>query len=432
MTKSDLVYSIEKFIPMSLVEQYRKSKRALYWWRQRNAYQKEVKRLTKIDRPLNVLFLVLYPSVWKYDSVYRLMELDKRFNPHILVCPVVDNTDGRMIERMNQCFEYFKSKGYKVTEAYNEEANSYVAVESMQPDILFYASQWDQHYDVRYRSKILFKYLKCYVNYSYKNNPFEWSIASAFQGYMWMYFSECEDNKELALSFNKKEFQNIHVVGYPMYDEVQDTIATGKDWKIQDKKLKRIIWAPHHSIEGHDGLIKLSTFLLYSDTMLQLAEKYKDQAQFVFKPHPQLRAVLYEHPDWGKERTDAYYAKWENGENTAFVNGAYIDLFKSSDAMIHDCHSFTVEYLYVNKPVMFLANYDREGQSNKVGKKAFDCHYHALSAEDIEAFVRDVVIGGKDTKREIRNEFYNSVLVPPHGKSVAENIVDEIIKALKL
>ena len=100
--------------------------------------------------------------------------------------------------------------------------------------------------------------------------------------------------------------------------------------------------------------------------------------------------------------------------------------------MIHDCHSFTVEYLYVNKPVMFLANYDREGQSNKVGKKAFDCHYHGLSGENIEAFIREVVIGGKDTKREIRDEFYQSILVPPHGKSVAENIVSEISKALNI
>lgn len=432
MTKSDLVHNIEKFIPKPLVELYRKSKRSLYWWRQRNAYHKEVKRLTNIDRPLNVLFLVLYPSVWKYDSVYRLMVTDKRFNPHILVCPVVDNADGRMLERLNNCYSYFKSKGYDVIKAYDEETNEYVAVESLNPDILFYASQWDGHYDKRYQSKTLFKYLKCYVNYSYKNNPFEWSIASAFQGYMWMYFSECEDNRELALSFNKKEFQNIHVVGYPMYDEVQDTIATGKDWKIQDKKRKRIIWAPHHSIEGHDGLIKLSTFLLYCDTMLQLAEKYKNQAQFIFKPHPQLRGILYEHPNWGKERTDAYYKLWENGENTAFVNGAYIDLFKSSDAMIHDCHSFTVEYLYVNKPVMFLANYDREGQCNKVGKKAFDCHYHGLSADDIESFVRDVVLGGKDTKQEIRNEFYQNILVPPNGKSVAENIIDEISKALNI
>ena len=432
MSRSAIIHNVESCIPEKILSFYRKSKRFLIWKIQNCVYKKEVKRLSGTLEPIQVWFLVLYPSVWKYDSLYRLMEKDVRFSPHIMVCPVVDGHDNRMIETMNKCYDYFISKGYDVIKAFDENLSKYVEVNSLKPDILFYASQWDGHYDKRYRSSSLFKYLKCYVNYSYKNNPYEWSIASQFQGKMWMYFSECEDNKELALSFNPREFKNIHVVGYPMYDEIQETTALGKEWKIKDKKLKRIIWAPHHSIEGHDGLIKLSTFLSYYKTMQQLAQKYKTTVQFVFKPHPQLRSVLYQHPDWGKERTDEYYDFWENSENTSYVNGAYVDLFKSSDAMIHDCHSFTVEYLYVNKPVMFLANYDRPGQSNKVGMKAFNAHYHGMNEEDIENFIKNVVIDSNDTMKSIRNEFYQSVLVPPYGKTVAENILYEITKVLKI
>lgn len=402
------------------------------WMKQQSYYKAEVNRLKGTKKPMNVVFMVLYSSVWKYDSVYRLMEKDPRFNPLILVCPIADYGKQHMIENLRPTYEMFKSRGYNVRCAYDEESDTFVDIESLKPDLLMYSFQWSSHVDARYNVFTLQKYLKCYVNYSFKNNPFEWSIASPVQGLMWMYFSECEDNKQLALSFNKREFQNIHVVGYPIYDEVSSTTATGKDWKIKGKTLKRIIWAPHHSIDGNDTLIKMSTFLLFANDMLELKDKYKDRVQFAFKPHPQLKPQLYRHKDWGKNRTDAYYKAWEEGENSALVSGNYIDLFKSSDAMIHDCGSFIVEYLYIDKPVMFMTNYDRSSQSNAVGKKAFNAHYHGSSREDIISFIDDVVIGGKDTMAEKRHQFYNDILVPPNGKSVAENIINEITTALNI
>lgn len=401
------------------------------WLKQQSAYKAEVRRLTGIKEPLNVVFMVLYSSVWKYDSVYKLMDRDTRFNPVILVCPIADYGKEHMIENYRLAVEMFKKKGYNVLASYNEETGKFIDVKDLKPDLLMYAFQWSSHVDKRYNVYTLRKYLKCYVNYSFKNNPFEWSIASQVQGLMWMYFSECNENKKLAQSFNHLEFQNIHVVGYPIYDEVLALTPSGKDWKKQDKKYKRIIWAPHHSIE-EGGDIRLSTFLLYADDMLEFKEKYKDQVLFAFKPHPQLRPTLYRHKDWGKECTDAYYKKWETGENSSFVAGEYIDLFKSSDGMIHDSHSFTVEYLYVDKPVMFMTNYDRESQCNVVGKKAFNAHYHGTSREDIISFIENVIIDGKDTMLEQRHQFYQDILVPPNGKSVAENIISEISTALKM
>lgn len=429
--KEKLLQLLQKYLP-SVYAKRIAYKRKQVWSAQQKAYALEVNRLKRTKGPLNVVFMVLYSAVWKYDSVYKLMEKDSRFRPLILVCPVADCGREHMVENFRPTVEMFKKKGYNVISAYDESTDTFVDVESLHPDILMYAFQWSSHVDARYNVYSLQKYLKCYVNYSFKNNPFEWSIASKEQGLMWMYFSECEDNKKLAQSFNQREFQNIHVVGYPIYDEVQETEAIGKDWKIKDRKLKRIIWAPHHSIEGRDSLIKLSTFLLFAEAMLEFKEKYKDKVQFAFKPHPQLRYALYRHKDWGKERTDAYYKEWKEGENSSFVAGEYIDLFKSSDGMIHDSHSFTVEYLYVDKPVMFMTNYDRESQCNAVGKRAFAAHYHGTSREDIQSFIEDVIIGGKDTMSAKRHQFYQDILVPPNGKSVAENIINEITTALEI
>ena len=429
--KEKIIHVLQNYFP-PIYAKLLSIKRKQAWEAQQKAYALEVARLKGTKEPLNVVFMVLYSAVWKYDSVYKLMEKDPRFKPLILVCPVADYGKEHMVENFRPTVEMFKKKGYNVMSAYDETTDTFVNIDDLKPDLLMYAFQWSSHVDPRYNVYTLQKYLKCYVNYSFKNNPFEWSIASREQGIMWMYFSECEDNKKLAQSFNQHEFQNIHVVGYPIYDEVQETEAVGKDWKIKDNSLKRIIWAPHHSIEGSDKAIKLSTFLLFADDMLELKNTYKDKVQFAFKPHPQLKPALYKHKDWGKERTDAYYKEWEEGENSSFVAGEYIDLFKSSDGMIHDSHSFTVEYLYVDKPVMFMTNYDRESQCNAVGKRAFAAHYHGTSREDIQSFIEDVVICGKDTMSDKRHQFYQEILVPPNGKSVAENIINEITTALEI
>ena len=437
MNKSDIVYFIERFLPKKFIDWHRenKARKTPYyhqWHEQKEIYKREVQRLSSLERPYNVVFLVLYASVWKYDSLYRLMEKDIRFNPLILVCPVIDRDKEHMTENLHLAYETLKNKGYNVRCAYDEQNDSYINIPDLHPDILFFAYQYATHTDARYSERALKDYLKCYVNYSYKNNPNVWSIASPFHGLMWQYYSECEDNKRFVQAVSAWEFNNIHVVGYPMYDEFLQTNEIGADWKIQDQhKLKRIVWAPHHTIDGNDMHLKLSTFLIFADVMLDLAKKYKDSCQFVFKPHPQLRPALNNHPQWGKKKTDAYFNEWKIGENTNYVNGDYVDLFKSSDALIHDCHSFTVEYLYTQKPVLFLSNYDREIQCNEVGKKAFACHYKGETIDDITDFIDNVVLRGRDTMTNVRAEFYNNILVPPHGLTVAENIINEIMTAIE-
>lgn len=410
-----------------------KKKSVEEWKKQWAEYDTEATRLKGTDKPIKVLFLVLYSSVWKYESVYKLMQKDSRFRPQILVCPVADYGKEHMLEHFKPTYEMFKKRGFDVICAYDEKTKQYINISDIKPDILFYSFQWQNHVDKRYNINSLHKYLKCYVNYSYKNVPFEWSIASRPQQMMWMYFSECEENRKLAMSFHPREFKkNIHVVGYPMYDELKDLKETGYQWKINDKTHKKIIWAPHHTIPGDDSIIKFSTFLIFAKDMLDFAAEYKNSIEIAFKPHPQLRPALYKHKDWGKEKTDNYYNIWKEGDNTTLITAEYADLFKSSDAMIHDCGSFIIEYLYVNKPVMFLTNYNRKKQCNEVGKKALDCHYQGTTRNDIETFIKHVVLEGYDSMKEKRTSFYNKTLIPPNNKTAAENIISEISKALQI
>ena len=430
MTKSELVHRIEAYIPDCILMVYRKTKRYCNWKYQQRANDKALKNIRNEERPLRVVFIIKDSAEWKYDSVYHLMAKDKSFEPMILVCPLIYYyTEQQATEIFEHTSSYFVYRGYNVIKACENIYDESINMETLYPDIIFYSSHWTGYMHPKYNVKSLRRYLKCYVNYGFSNTAGEWGYASAFHGLLLRYFAECDDIRKIAQEAQPREMQNIVVTGYPTFDEYMESTGNEQLWKNVSSKFKRIIWAPHHSIEGHCGLLKFSTFLEVADAMLELAEKYKEKVQFAFKPHPMLLQALYDHPNWGKEKADAYYKNWEEGENTALVTGAYIDLFKSSDAMIHDCGSFIVEYLYTQKPVMYLGG-NREEQSNIVGKKAYAYHYHGTTIKDVEHFIAEVVLKGNDSMAPQRKQFYNVVLLPPNDCSVAENIVNEIKKVL--
>lgn len=429
MLSSKYVYAVERLFPEKVVEEYRKVKRQYKEKKRKVVYNRVVRRVKRENHPVNVIFFALDSNTWKYDSLFQIMLKDPMFSPLVLVVPQVNKGKEFMVEQLKHGCKYYESKGYPTVCSYNEETDSYIEAFSLHPDIIFFSNPYnglvDERYNIRHYEN---KCLTCYVNYTFCSVPYQWQCASDFHQRVWRHYVECKDNLEQVKKYYPGD--NCVVTGYPTADLFASTHETGKDWKLKDEKLKKVIWAPHHTIEGQPGWIQFSTFLLYYDIMIRIAEEYKGVAQFVFKPHPLLLPALYEHPDWGKKRTDEYYEKWANGENTTFVNGEYIDLFKSSDAMIHDCGSFIIEYMYVKKPVMFLDSYDRQAQSNEVAKKAYSCHYIGKKEKDICEFIEKVVIEGKDVYEEKRNLFYDEFLLPPNGKAVADNMVDDIKEAL--
>jgi hypothetical protein len=102
--------------------------------------------------------------------------------------------------------------------------------------------------------------------------------------------------------------------------------------------------------------------------------------------------------------------------------------------MVHDSGSFVIDYLYFNKPVMFISRDVSliKREVSKLSQMAYDEHYIGKDQNDIQRFVEEVVLAGNDTKREERTEFLQKTLLPGNGKSVAENTYEEIIRSLGL
>ena len=99
--------------------------------------------------------------------------------------------------------------------------------------------------------------------------------------------------------------------------------------------------------------------------------------------------------------------------------------------MIHDCASFTVEYLYAQKPVLFQIRDEKvKDEFNTFGQMCLDQHYLAYSIEETEKFIREVVIEGKDPKKESREQFYKQYLYPKDGVMPSQKIYDILVKTL--
>jgi hypothetical protein len=392
---------------------------------QREKHAEALMQLRKKKGKINVLFFVINASCWKFDTVYQKMSKRKRYNPVILVCPQCDRGEEHKQEQQRNCFEFFKQKGYNVINSFDSATGNYIDAHSLSPDIIFYTNPYEGLIDDRYYISKFSDVLTCYANYAFMNNDEKWSASLPLHKSVWKYFCEYDLTRHYNKVGTKLYYDNRVVVGYPMYDRFVDKSYVGSDWKQQDTSKKRIIYAPHHTIEK-DGWIHYSTFLTTGEIMAELRDKYKDKVQFVFKPHPLLKAKLYNAEGWGREKTDAYYEAWANAENSSFVDNDYVDLFKSSDALIHDCGSFIVEYLYVQKPVMHLNNGKIKEELNPEAMEAYQAHYLMDKTEDIEKFITEVVIKGRDTKREAREAVYKKMLIPPHHRLVADNILYEI------
>jgi hypothetical protein len=387
-------------------------------------HKNALKRLREKGK-IKVAFFIFKESVWKFEVLYQLMKNDNRFEPIIVICPYIDYGEDTMRCNMNQAYNYFKTKDYNVVKTLNEKSGEWLNVKRIiKPDIIFFSAPWyitKSEYLIENYKKIL----TCYV-------PYTFVISYLYQGYfnqymqnfVWKFFVETQIHKRLAQQYAQNKGVNTIVSGYPGMDNLLAENYHSVDvWKIKDKKVKRIIWSPHHTIRGLGDTLDYSNFLLYSDFMFELTQKYQGKIQIAFKPHPSLRSKLNKEEIWGKEKTDKYFNKWAEFPNGQLNEGEYINLFSTSDGMINDSSAFIVEYLYTNKPSIFLASDDFVSERfNEIGKIAISKLYIGKCKEDIEEFVKKVIIGGKDFMKNDRIVFYESVIKPPNNVTASENI----------
>lgn len=395
------------------------------------AYRKRIPQIVTQIRSkdkIKVLFVLSDLSLWKSESLYIAMLQHPRFEPIIGLTLLTCDIPSEAIRKFNNLKIELDNKNYKYVELESK------IIDELSPDISFYQQPYENVVSntVAYPQIVKINGLLCDIHYSFRTLSVEkknsWIVDLSHFRYCWQIYVE----NELNLEYGKLSLlhgANLCATGIPMQDDLIKPKELFRDpWKRQKKEKKRIIFAPHHTIPDKDNLLNLSCFLDVCDYMLEIAKTFSDEVQFAFKPHPFLKKKLINL--WGKEKTQEYYEKWNALDNCQLVEDSYIELFKHSDALIHDCDSFTIEYCFIKKPILFLTKPDRittrRNELNKFGQIAFDLHTHAYSKEEISAFV-DSVISGEDPKLNEREEFYNQSLLPPQNKTATDNIISSIL-----
>ncbi|SFR51129.1 CDP-Glycerol:Poly(glycerophosphate) glycerophosphotransferase [Marinobacter daqiaonensis] len=383
---------------------------------------------------IKVVFLAVHKSVWKVDALYQIMAADPFFEPEVLVCPYTSFGHERMREELEKTYEYFKTKGYSVEKSIKDDGQI-VRLRDLDPDIVVFTNPHNLTLKEYYQDAYS-RYLSIYVPYYYMATNHvgdaQEELDTLMLNSMWRIYWPHKYIFDKFSVVSRIQGRNSKLTGYPATEMLLkcDLPAEGDVWKMQINKKKKIIYAPHHSISDDNS--SLSTFLRLGMVMKQLAEQYADFVQWSFKPHPILKAKLYLHPDWGKERTDEYYEFWSNQAHTQLDEGEYEYLFMHSDAIIHDCSSFIVEYAVTGKPGLYLKNGTRSDMDflNDFGKCVFERYRTANSEAEISDFILDLV-RDKSFHENSDSSCFNRYLSEFYDEELpSEKIIKDIKSAL--
>lgn len=393
--------------------------------------QRELLRQIKDKKKIKIVFLTIHKSIWKLDTVFQKMLADPFFEPIILVCPYTLYGEKRMWQDMKECCEYFEEKGYPLISSYNKAEQRWVALEEINPDIVFITNPYNltrnDYYITAYEN-----YLSCYVPYYFMATKHAGDEMVQYNNLVflnaWKVYWPHEYCGELHQRLSSNKGVNGLTLGYPAVERLhvgKISVSSECVWKKQRGNLKKIIFAPHHTIENTTR--SLSSFLFFSELLQTLAIRYQNEVQWSFKPHPILKTKLYLHPSWGKEKTDRYYEFWEEQEYTQLNEGEYDALFLNSDAIIHDCSSFIVEYAFTRKPCLYLVNQnDINDLLNEFGKGVMEVYEKAKTSQEIEDFIKKVIT---DTINiEVGKYTYFNKYIDKYyqGKLPSERIINDL------
>ena len=396
--------------------------------------QRYVQWLGRQQRPVRVVFVALNVAMWKYQRLYDLLAADERFQPVVVLSPGITYQPEQRLKDLRQMRDFFTQQGTKFVDWKLEEGAEPVDIRhELNPDIVFYmqpyhGSYHDRHCFLRFTDRLI-----AYTPYSYLQAQVAYNYDNVMQNVAWKCYYVNQYHLDDARRWARNQGVNAVAAGYTSADDYRLN-PPSEVWHDDGHTRRRLIWAPHCTLANDGSAFSRSNFLMMADYMVDLARRHKDDLQIAFKPHPGLLTELYKHPEWGRERADEYYRTWRTMPNTQAEEGTFIDLFRGSDAMVHDSGSFVIDYLYFNHPVMYVSQNMERAKSyvNTPGKKAYEAHYTGSTTEDVERFVNEVVLGGNDPMKAARETYYNEFLAQPGGKTTAQNMYDDIVRSLNM
>ena len=393
-----------------------------------NAVCKKLKEKIKIKQKISVAFIVIYDASFYAKRIFEKMLNDDIFDSSIIIAPDITRGEENMYYQLDKSYQtYTALYGKRVLRGYVKENDQYIDY-SDSFDIFYFSNPYDDMTHTFFQ-----------VNYIKTKNALTFNMEYGHVGTLnytlqvlniqtislfWKIFTESCISYDVYRKNQIIKGKNVVISGFYNSDEYSKIKRTVH-------KQKRIIIAPHHTIgKEFKNTLELSNFLEYADFFLELPRIYTD-IDFIFRPHPLLVPRLKKDDIWGVEKTDSWLDDLLANRNVTYSKGGdFYELFVNSDAMIHDCGSFLLEYLFTGYPCCYMLkkNSPLKKEFTKFGIVCLNQYYQAFEKNDIINFIDNVVLKGNDPLKTKREKFAKKYLYQNH--STSERIIDEIKKAI--
>ena len=379
-------------------------------------------------KKISVGFLSDDPSMWCGDELYR------RFadNPHcettfFLCLQKSMRNQPLVLEDFQRGLDRYKARGINVVGIKDDEQTAPAQ------DLLIVLRPYFHYLPKAFAlSSITAETLMAYIPYGF--NMTDWNIYDTpIYHFGWKLFFDTKFHIDLLKEKCRIGMPRGIYSGYPKLDAFyQNPDELKFDWKMTRPDAKKIIYAPHWSINSG---IRYATFQHNYKFMYEFAKTHPE-ISWVIKPHPMLLATAVGHGLFkSAEDFKAYLQAWDDLPNAKVFTGSYYQgLFATSDGMIMDCGSWIGEYQYSHKPMIFLT---RDTQKfNDLGNALMKVLYRVdgKNLQGIAALMKKVFIDGNDELFEAREKFFNEHMnyMAANGTTASEFIYKTIAKNLGL
>lgn len=415
-----------------------KRKPAMYY----RAYHKRLQdkaRSLKSAGVIRVAFLYKYSTDCQALNLLNALLQDKDFRVCIIINPDVARWEDTRYEETKAYFVKHYGESL-VRDGYDSETQTFRdytgEFDLMIPDGP-YESMSHDYFKISYWADR--GVLVLYISYFYMGRcPVSAeNMQMEHINKLWLFCVENPFVVELAKENMLLKGKNVMMSGYPKMDSLQAYITQAANDKARANikatgghrsERKRVIISPHHSFYFDF----IGAFMYFYEALVECMEEFCE-IDFVFRPHPLLKVCLSKEEHWGVDRTQKYFDRVCSLPNVEYsMAGDYLDEFARSDALIHDCGSFMAEYLYTNKPCAFMYRKDLNmSQFMPFGLRCLEAHYSMFDKNDIVAFLREVVLDGKDSKQQARHAFATSEVMInyPHATQTIHQYLRSALRA---
>ncbi len=386
----------------------------------------EIENKLKISKArINFAAYVVFDSTYGIDNLFKMMIKDNiHWNPKIVIIP--DTLRGKENARKtyNKTKEFFINKYGNdfILDGWNCDNDEYYDLLS-EFDMVYYANPYDamvhRYHSIEYGAEN--DVLPIIISYGYDVGRN--TTLSRLQGIelniAWKIFTDTTFSYADCLKYMINGGENVVLSGYAKMDNY--VISELESNELSPNK-KRILITPHHTIDM-EGL-PLSNFIKYKEFILDLPDIFPE-IEFILRPHPLLFTTMINKNIWSKEECKKYINKLKEKGIKHSVEGGYLHLFNECDAIINDCGSFTVEWMFTGKPGCFV--YNDKLSKNHLTDLMNNCiktYTIARNERDIISFIQNVVDGKLSVSNDTKLWAKNNIFI--NHPNVSDFIFDKI------